>query len=101
MTRPLRIEYPGAWYHVMNRGRRGEDIFADKEDRLIFIELLKEARGMWNLQVASYCLMRNHYHLLLQTPDGNLSRSMRHLGGIYTQCYNSHRCWVAPTSLKK
>jgi REP element-mobilizing transposase RayT len=72
----------------MNRGRRGEDIFADKEDRLIFIELLKEARGMWNLQVASYCLLRNHYHLLLQTPDGNLSRSMRHLGGIYTQCYN-------------
>jgi REP element-mobilizing transposase RayT len=76
----------------MNRGRRGEDLFADKDDRLIFFELLKEARGMWNLRIAAYCLMQNHYHLLLQTPDANLSRSMRHIGGIYTQRYNrKHR----------
>lgn len=88
MSRPLRIEYPGAWYHVMNRGRRREDICQDEEDYLLFLNVLQDTAKMWNLNVSSYCLMSNHYHLLVQTPDGNLSRCMRHLNGVYTQRYN-------------
>lgn len=88
MSRPLRIEYPGAWYHVMNRGRRREDIYQDDEDFLLFLKVLQDTAKMWNLKVSAYCLMSNHYHLLVQTPDGNLSRCMRHLNGVYTQRYN-------------
>jgi REP element-mobilizing transposase RayT len=88
MSRPLRIEYPGAWYHVMNRGRRGESVFRSKEDYLTFVELLKETVEMWNLRVGGYCLLPNHYHLLIQTPDANLSRCMRHINGVYTQRFN-------------
>ena len=88
MSRPLRIEYPGAWYHVMNRGRRGESVFRREKDYLTFIELLKDTLEMWNLRVGAYCLMPNHYHLLIQTPDANLSRCMRHINGVYTQRFN-------------
>jgi len=93
MARPLRIEYPNAWYHIMNRGRRSETIFADKRDYAGFIELLKDTVDMWNLRIAAYCLMPNHYHFLAQTPDANISRCMRHIDGVYTQRYNRyHRC---------
>lgn len=93
MSRPLRIEYPGAWYHVMNRGRRAEDVFLDKEDYEGFLELLKESSEMWNVRIAAYCLMSNHYHMLIQTPDANLSRFMRHVNGVYTQRFNwFHGC---------
>jgi putative transposase len=88
MSRPLRIEYPGAWYHVMNRGRRGEAIFINNEDRGIFIELLKESVEQWNVKIAAYCLLTTHYHLLVQTPDANVSRCMRHINGVYTQRFN-------------
>lgn len=88
MTRPLRIQYPGAWYHIMNRGRRREDIFSTNEDYIAFIEVLKEAVSLWNINMVAYCLMPNHYHLLLQTPEGKLSRCMRHINGVYTQRYN-------------
>jgi len=88
MSRPLRIEYPDAWYHVMNRGRRGENIFADSDDYKVFIALLQETSEMFNFQVAAFCLMSNHYHILVQTPAGNLSRAMRHINGVYTQRYN-------------
>ena len=88
MSRPLRIEYAGAWYHVMNRGRRGDNVFSGKQDFEIFITLLKEAAELWDVLVSAYCLMNNHYHLLLQTPQGNLTRFMRHLNGVYTQRYN-------------
>lgn len=88
MSRPLRIEYPGAWYHVMNRGRRREQIYENEEDYRLFLEVLQDTAKMWNLKVSAYCLMSNHYHLLVQTPDGNLSRCMRHLNGVYTQRYN-------------
>lgn len=88
MSRPLRIEYPGAWYHVMNRGRRSESIFSDKKDFLMFIDLMIESSEMWNVNIAAYCLMTNHYHILLQTPGGNISRFMRHINGVYTQRYN-------------
>ncbi len=93
MSRPLRIQYPDAWYHVMNRGRRGEKIFETEEDYLGFIDLLEEITEVFNVKVAAYCLMSNHYHLLIQTPDANLSRAMRHLNGVYTQRYNKkHNC---------
>ena len=88
MSRPLRIEYPGAWYHVMNRGRRRENIFLSAGDYEMFIKLLQETSDNWNLKISAYCLMSNHYHLLVQTPDGNLSRSMRHINGVYTQRFN-------------
>lgn len=92
MSRPLRIEYPGAWYHVMNRGRRFESIFSDDRDYVLFIDLLIEISEMWNARIAAFCLMPNHYHLLVQTPDGNISRCMRHLNSVYTQRYNrSHK----------
>ena len=93
MSRPLRIEYPGAWYHVMNRGRRAESIFSGKNDYALFIDLLKDSCELWNINVGAYCLMSNHYHLLIQTPEGNLSRCMRHINGIYTQRFNrAHHC---------
>ena len=79
MSRPLRIQYPDAWYHVMNRARRGQDLFPVKEDMGTFLDLLKEAAAMFNLKVSAYCLMPTHYHLLVQTPDANLARCMRHL----------------------
>jgi putative transposase len=93
MSRPLRIQYPDAWYHVMNRGRRGEDIFLEKNDYLLFIDLLCEPTTLWRVNIAAYCLMPNHYHLMIQTPDANLSLCMRHLNGIYTQRFNRyHHC---------
>jgi REP element-mobilizing transposase RayT len=72
----------------MNRGRRQEKIFLDKEDYLLFLEILKEASRMWNFEVSAYCLMGNHYHLLVRTPDANISRCMRHINGVYTQRFN-------------
>ena len=93
MSRPLRIQYPDAWYHVMNRGRRAEAVFSDKQDYQGFVDLLQETCEMWDVRIAAYCLMPNHYHLLMQTPQANLSRSMRHINGIYTQRYNRrHSC---------
>jgi putative transposase len=88
MVRPLRIEYPNAWYHVMNRGRRGDNVFSDKTDFETFLGVLQESSELFGCRVAAFCLMSNHYHLLLQTPLGNLSRVMRHVNGVYTQRYN-------------
>ena len=91
MARPLRIEFPGAWYHVMNRGRRGENIFSGKQDHEAFLAVLSACSEMFDLKVGAYCLMSSHYHLLVQTPAGNLSRAIRHLNGVYTQRYNRRR----------
>lgn len=92
MARPLRIEYPGAHYHVMNRGLSGRLIFTQDQDRKAFFDLIEDISRMWKVEVYAYCLMDNHYHLLLETPQGGLSRVMRHLDGIYTQRFNrSHR----------
>jgi putative transposase len=88
MARPLRIQYSDAWYHVMNRGNRREQIFIDRGDYYAFIDLLKDCVEMWNIRVVAYCLMGTHYHILLQTPDANLSRCMRHINGVYTQHFN-------------
>ncbi|MGB6063722.1 MAG: transposase [Desulfomonilaceae bacterium] len=92
MSRPLRIQYPDAWYHVMNTGRRREVIFPEPEDFQRFVELSQEGSTMWNVRIAAFCLMPNHYHLLVQTPDANLSRFTRHVDGVYTQRFNrSHK----------
>ncbi len=88
MSRSLRIEYPEAWYHVMNRGRRREAIFSDQQDYQRFLDLLREASAMWIVRIAGFCLMPTHYHLLVQTPLANLARFMRHVDGVYTQRFN-------------
>lgn len=88
MARPLRIEFPGALYHVMSRGDRREDIFWDDEDRAIFLQTLSEVVSRFNWRCHAYCLMDNHYHLMIGTPDGNLSGGMRHLNGVFTQATN-------------
>ncbi|MEE9153581.1 MAG: transposase [candidate division NC10 bacterium] len=88
MSRPLRIEFPGATYHVMNRGLAARPIFQTAADRATFLEGLGEVHARWGLQIFAYCLMRNHYHLCVQTPRVPLSRIMRHVDGVYTQRYN-------------
>ncbi len=93
MSRPLRIDYPGAWHHVMNRSRKDTDLYCDNDDYLMFHDLLQETSAMYHLNVAAYCMMPNHYHLLVQSSEGNLARCMRHLNGIYTQKFNiRHKC---------
>ncbi len=88
MARQLRLEYPDAYYHVINRGAGRKRIFHDKEFYGIFLTLLEEIKENFGIEIHAYCLMSNHYHLLLQTPRGNLSRAMRHLNGVYTQRHN-------------
>ena len=72
----------------MNRGRRSENIYLDKLDYKAFVELLQETSDAWNIRIAAYCLMPNHYHMLVYTPEGNISRAMRHINGVYTQRFN-------------
>lgn len=88
MARPLRVEYPGALYHVMSRGNAHQDIFLDDIDRRAFLKNLGNCVETHNLLCHAYCLMGNHYHLLLETLDGNLSAAMRDINGIYTQKFN-------------
>lgn len=88
MTRPLRIEYPGALYHVTSRGDRRDRIYRDDTDHLVWLDILDKACSRHNFLVHSFCLMPNHYHLLLETVDGNLSRGMRQLNGDYSQYFN-------------
>src|SRR4030042_5741019 len=88
MSRPLRIEFSDAWYHVLNRGRRRESILRDTKDYEIYLQTVQEACELWHLRVAAYCLLSNHYHLLVQTPNANLSRCLRHIDGVYTQRFN-------------
>jgi len=88
MPRPQRIEYPDAYYHVMNRGRGRQAIFHNEAYYQTFLETIKEASSRFGMEVHAYCLMGNHYHLLIKTPLGNLSRCMRHVNGVYTQRYN-------------
>jgi putative transposase len=92
MARPLRIEYPGAVYHLTARGNRQEDIFVCDEDRQNFLQILGKTVFRYNWICHAYCLMNNHYHLLIETPDANLSLGMRQLNGMYTQFSNrSHK----------
>lgn len=88
MARPLRLEFPGAVYHVTNRGDRRELIFLDDEDRAAFLKLLGREVQQQGWRLFAYCLMDNHYHLLVETPEPNLGRGMRRLNGVYTQTFN-------------
>lgn len=86
MTRPLRIEYDNAYYHVMNRGRGRLWIFHDSRYYQAFLECLEQACRRFKVEIHAYCLMGNHYHLLIKTPKGNLSRTMRHIGSCQASC---------------
>ena len=89
MARKVRIEFPGAIYHVMSRGDHQEAIFRDDQDRKRFLETLGEACAKTGWRAHAYVLMGNHYHLLLETPESNLSAGMKWLQGTYTQRFNS------------
>ena len=88
MARPLRIEYPGAFYHVIHRGQSRRDIFLEDKGRQSFLDLFAEIARLWKIEIYAYCLMSNHYHLLVSTPEAGLARMMCHLDGIYTQKFN-------------
>lgn len=88
MARPLRIEYPDAVYHVTSRGNDRQNIFKKSLDREHFLNTLHSVNDRYNWICHAYCLMDNHYHLLIETPDGNLSFGMRQINGVYTQSFN-------------
>jgi putative transposase len=88
MARLLRIEYPGALYHVTSRGNAKAKIYVDDSDHKAFLTVLGFVVKRFNWLCHAYCLMGNHYHLLIETPEANLSRGMRQLNGIYTQKFN-------------
>jgi REP element-mobilizing transposase RayT len=89
MARPLRIEYPGAFYHVTARGNERKVVYKSQRDREKFLEYLQSASARYNALVHVYCLMDNHYHLLIETPSGNLSQIMHHINGAYTTYFNT------------
>jgi REP element-mobilizing transposase RayT len=88
MARPLRVEYPGACYHITSRGNARQAIFRDDADREILLRILGEAVKRFGWELHAYCLMGNHYHLLVQTPVPNLARGMKQVNGVYTQRFN-------------
>jgi REP element-mobilizing transposase RayT len=88
MSRPLRIEFPGAVYHITSRGDRREPIYRDDADRRAHLEIIAQAMARFDAQVLAYCQMGNHCHLVLYTRSANLSRLMRHVNGVYTQTFN-------------
>ena len=100
MARKLRIEYPGAIYHLMNRGDRREEIFHDDRDRELFLTTLAEACAKTDWQVQAYCLMGNHFHLVVETPLGNLVAGMKWFLGTYTARFNRRHLGSANDDLR-
>ena len=94
MTRPLRLEYAGALYHVTSRGDRKTAIFRDDLDRARWMSILDLVCTRYNFLVPGFCQMTNHYHLILETVDGNLSQGMRDLNGLYSQYFNRRHALV-------
>jgi len=88
MARPLRIEFEGAVYHVTSRGNARSDIYLSDEDREMFLAVLAHVVDRFGWICHAYCLMSNHFHLMIETPRSNLSRGMRQLNGMYTQRFN-------------
>ena len=82
MSRPLRIEFAGALYHLTSRGDGQEDIYLDDTDRELFLQVLGQVCERFNCACHAYCLMGNHYHLLIETREGNLAQGMRQLNGV-------------------
>lgn len=91
MARPLRIEYPDAYYHVISRGNYQEKVYLNDRDKEKFIEYLEKATERFSVIIHGYCLMSNHYHLLIQTPDSNLSRAMQWINVSYATYFNRKR----------
>ena len=91
MSRPLRIEYPGAFYHVTSRGNERKMVFQSTRDRERYLTYLESAHDRYGAIIHVYCLMGNHYHLLLETPRGNLSNVLHHINGAYTTYFNIKR----------
>jgi putative transposase len=96
MARARRVDYPGAWHHVMNRGLRRGAIFSEDADCAAFLEVLGETVEQFGIEVHAYALMTNHFHLLVRTPNANLSDAIGHLTGVYTQRVNRARGWDGP-----
>ena len=94
MARPLRLEFRGALYHVTSRGNGREAIYRDDEDRGMCLEVLANTVRRFNWTAHAWCLMGNHYHLLIETPDGNLAHGMRYFNGVYPQRFNRRRARV-------
>jgi len=88
MARPLRLQFPGGIYHVTARGNNRRPIFEDDDDCARFLTVLASIVARYHVLCHAYCLMNNHYHLLLETPEANLSLAMRQLNGVYTQRFN-------------
>lgn len=88
MPRPTRIEYENSFYHIMSGGKARQTIFHNTSYYQVFLETLEEASQRFNAVIHAYCLMSNHYHLIVETPLANISRVMRHVNGVYTQRYN-------------
>jgi len=88
MARPLRVEFEDAVYHITARGNARQDIFLGDEDRIGFLAVLADVVDRFSWICHAYCLMSNHYHLLIETPEANLSKGMRQLNGVYTQAFN-------------
>lgn len=96
MPRPLRIQFPGAWYHVFNRGARRQAVFADDRDRSAFVQRLSELEARFDAEIHAYCLMGNHYHLVIHTPAGNLDQVMHWLLFAYTKRFNARHGFDGP-----
>ena len=88
MARPLRIELSGGLYHVTSRGDRRENIYFSEDDRRAWLEVFGQVCERFNWVCHAYCQMTNHYHIVVETPEGNLSQGMRQLNGVYTQLVN-------------
>ena len=88
MSRPLRLEFPGALYHVTSRGNGRKNIYLEESDFELFLDVLNSVCTQFNWVIHAYCLMNNHYHLLIETSDANLSKGMRQLNGVFTQSIN-------------
>ena len=88
MARQLRIQYKDAYYHITSRGNDRQNIFRDDQDYIIFLNKLKDSVQVYNINLLSYVCMKNHFHLLLSTPEGNLSDFMRHFNISYTSAFN-------------
>ena len=88
MARPLRIQYPDAYYHVTCRGNERREIFRNNDDHNVFLELLARSLDIYTVELGAYALMPNHFHFLVRTPKGNLSEFMRHFNISYTGAFN-------------
>jgi putative transposase len=88
MSRPLRLEIAGGLYHVTSRGDRREEIYQDDDDREAWLAILAQCCERFNWRIHAWCQMSNHYHLIIETVEGNLSAGMRQLNGVYTQAVN-------------